>query len=406
MARQIVGYTGSKGNIPIYQDVPDASADMQAKISSGQWQPEQNGSGGVTSYIQRNPDGTVTRFGADGNQMQDSWTPSVGSDGILGTLTRAGLVAGGAYLGSGALGYGGAAGAGEAAAASAPVYGGSVGGWTSGLGAADAGFSGMGGAGGAAGAAGDFGLGGAAGGVGGTAASGAGTALTGAGAASSGGLFGSGISAGTAGMIGANLIGSSMGADAAKSAAGIQAKSAQDATNLQTRIYDESVARSKPFYDTSVQANNKLSGLLGLNGQSPTSVMENDPGYQFRMDQGQKTLDNSAASRGMTLSGAAQKALAKYGQDYASGEYNNVYNRLSSTAGGGQVASNMNNLGASYGTNVSNNITGAGNANAAGTVGAANAWGNGLQSTVNNYQQNQLMNLLQSKQSTGASNGY
>ncbi len=52
-----------------------------------------------------------------------------------------------------------------------------------------------------------------------------------------------------------------------------------------------------------------------------------DPGYQFRMDQGIKALDSSAASRGRLLSGAQQKGLTDYSQGVASQEYANAYAR-------------------------------------------------------------------------------
>lgn len=198
-------------------------------------------------------------------------------------------------------------------------------------------------------------------------------------------------------VAGATVVSGAMGASAARSAGSQQADAASQAAALQQQQYDDGVARSKPFYDTSVKANNKLSGLLGLDGSDPTSVMENDPGYQFRLNEGQKTVENSAAARGSLLSGGTLKALQKYGQDYASGEYNNVYNRLSSTAGGGQVANNMNTNGSNFANNYGNTTMSGAAAGAAGTVGAANAWGNSTSSLVNNYQQNQLMNLMTKK---------
>lgn len=61
---------------------------------------------------------------------------------------------------------------------------------------------------------------------------------------------------------------------------------------------------------------------------SPTTVDEqNDPGYQFRLQQGQQALERSAAARGGLLTGGTAKAEQAYGQDYASNEYGNVYNR-------------------------------------------------------------------------------
>ena len=51
------------------------------------------------------------------------------------------------------------------------------------------------------------------------------------------------------------------------------------------------------------------------------------PGYQFRLGEGTKALERSAAARGGLLGGATGKALERYGQEYASGEYQNFLNR-------------------------------------------------------------------------------
>lgn len=198
-------------------------------------------------------------------------------------------------------------------------------------------------------------------------------------------------------VAGATVVSGVLGANASRSAASQQSDAATRAADLQERQYQEGVARSQPFYDTSLKANNKLSGLLGLDGSAPTSVMENDPGYQFRLGEGQKSLESGAAARGGLLSGAAMKAMQKYGQDYASNEFDKVYNRLSNTAGGGQVANNMNNAGSNFANNWGNTTMSGAAAGAAGTVGSANAWGNTAGSLINNYQQNQLMNLMTKK---------
>ena len=55
--------------------------------------------------------------------------------------------------------------------------------------------------------------------------------------------------------------------------------------------------------------------------------MLNDPGFQFRIDQGRKALEASAAGKGILRSGGTLKDLLNYGQNFASQEYGNVYNR-------------------------------------------------------------------------------
>lgn len=60
----------------------------------------------------------------------------------------------------------------------------------------------------------------------------------------------------------------------------------------------------------------------------PTGATEvNDPGYQFRLDQGQAALAASAAAKGTLNSGGTLLGAQKFGQDYASGEFDKVFQR-------------------------------------------------------------------------------
>jgi hypothetical protein len=52
-----------------------------------------------------------------------------------------------------------------------------------------------------------------------------------------------------------------------------------------------------------------------------------DPGYGFRLSEGLKALERSAAARGGLLSGGTGKALTRYGQEMASQEFGNAFNR-------------------------------------------------------------------------------
>ena len=140
---------------------------------------------------------------------------------------------------------------------------------------------------------------------------------------------------------------------------------------------------------------------FGAFNKAPTlSDLQMDPSYGFRLSQGLEARENSAAARGMQLSGSALKDLERFSQDYASQEYGNAYgrfmgergdqyNRLASLAGIGQTASQ--NTGATaanalgnMGNQIGQNIMGAGNAMAAGQVGAANAMGSSL-NNIGNY---------------------
>lgn len=139
---------------------------------------------------------------------------------------------------------------------------------------------------------------------------------------------------------------------------------------------------------------------------------EADPGYAFRQSEGMKGVENSAAARGGLLSGAALKAIQKYGQDLASQEYGNAYqrfnadqtnkyNRLAGIVNTGQGATNqVSNAASQFGQQQGSNIMAAGNAQAAGIVGSANALNSSIGQGVNLYQQNQLMDLIRNPGAT------
>lgn len=104
-----------------------------------------------------------------------------------------------------------------------------------------------------------------------------------------------------------------------------------------------------------------------------------DPGYEFRLGEGNKTLEHSLVARGGALSGAAAKSSLRYAQDYASNEYRNVYDRIASIAGFGQTATNASsNIIQNTGANVGNAILNAGDARASSYIAQGNAWSNAI----------------------------
>lgn len=83
---------------------------------------------------------------------------------------------------------------------------------------------------------------------------------------------------------------------------------------------------------------------------APTQAqLEASPGYQSRMAAGQQVVESSAAAKGSILNGGTQKALANYGQDYASNEYNNLVGQTQSG-----IALNNNATQTSFGNAFSN----------------------------------------------------
>ena len=115
-----------------------------------------------------------------------------------------------------------------------------------------------------------------------------------------------------------------------------------------------------------------------------------DPGYAFRQSEGMKALERSAAARGGLLSGSAMKGIQRFGQDLASQEYTNAFNRyqsekaarlnpLQSLMGAGQSAANtMTSTAGQFGQASAQNAMNVGAARASGYVGSANALGSAL----------------------------
>jgi hypothetical protein len=206
------------------------------------------------------------------------------------------------------------------------------------------------------------------------------------------------------------LIGSILGSNASSDAADAQIAAANAASANTMAMYNQNRADLSPWRVAGVNALNQLSAGTQPGGQFVRpfgmSDYQADPGYGFRLSEGIKALDRSAASRGNLLSGGALKGITRYGQDMASQEYGNAYarynqdqgnafNRINSMSStGANAAGQIAGLGASAAGQVGNNIMGAGNAQAAGMVGGANALSAGLAGAYNNYQGNQMVNAL------------
>ena len=67
--------------------------------------------------------------------------------------------------------------------------------------------------------------------------------------------------------------------------------------------------------------------------RNPMNIYFNDPGFRFRLEEGQKALERSAAARGGLVSGQTLQDVQQFGQRLASEEYGNAYNRALAAAG-------------------------------------------------------------------------
>ena len=207
------------------------------------------------------------------------------------------------------------------------------------------------------------------------------------------------------GWMAAAMIGSAvLGASSSRSAAKTQAASADRATELQREQFERQVELQAPFREAGLRA---LPELEAASRYTPFGMdqFQADPGYGFRLSEGQKALERSAAARGNLLSGGTGKALTRYGQEMGSQEYMNAFNRyqaersarlnpLQSLAGVGQTSTNaLGVAGQNYATAAGEAIGAAGQARASGYMGTANAIGGGLNQYLN-YSQNQAQNQL------------
>ncbi|MFM0566970.1 hypothetical protein PQQ88_01305 [Paraburkholderia caledonica] len=215
-----------------------------------------------------------------------------------------------------------------------------------------------------------------------------------------------------AAVAGAAVVGgvasSAMSSSASRSAANTQSDAAKYSADLQNDQWQQTQQNLKPYMDLGASYINPLKNALSnpmLTQQfaAPTEQQaQSTPGYQFTLNQGLKSVQNSAAARGLGVSGAALKGAASYTTGLADSTYNDVFNRalqtfntnyssaannvnrLAGVVGSGQNAAATNgSLGAQAVGNIGNTLTSGANAQAAGTIGAANALSNGLNGITN-----------------------
>jgi hypothetical protein len=162
-------------------------------------------------------------------------------------------------------------------------------------------------------------------------------------------------SAGLGAQLGGALQGSANASDQAKAieSAGQQAaQSTQQAADIQRQLFERQVALQEPWRQAGVGALNQLIPLASEYTPFGMQQFQQDPGYAFRMSEGMKALERSAAKRGGLLSGATLKETQRFGQDLGSQEYQNAFQRyqterqarlnpLQSLAGVGQTSANQ-----------------------------------------------------------------
>ena len=207
------------------------------------------------------------------------------------------------------------------------------------------------------------------------------------------------------------VVGSAViGAGASKSAASTQAAAADRSAEVQREIFERQVELQQPWLKAGEEALNRLRPLAMEYTPFGMQQFQSDPGYQFRMSEGMKALERGAAARGGLLSGATLRGTQRFGQELASQEYQNAFNRyqaeraarlqpLQSLAGVGQTtAQQLSGEAGQMGANVGQAMQAGAAARASGYVGQANALTGALGTGLNFYQGQQLLNRLAPQQ--------
>ena len=212
-----------------------------------------------------------------------------------------------------------------------------------------------------------------------------------------------------AGWMAAAVVGSALiGSRSSSRAAETQAAAAEQAGEQQRAIFERQVELSAPYRAAGEVALNKLVPLATEYTPFGMAQFQADPGYAFRLSEGQKALERSAAARGGLLSGATGKALTRFGQEMGSQEYTNAFNRyqaerqarlnpLQSLAGMGQTtAQQIGQAGMEAAQGIGQTQMAGAAARASGYVGGANALTQGLGTYMNYSQGQNLLNALRS----------
>jgi hypothetical protein len=194
-----------------------------------------------------------------------------------------------------------------------------------------------------------------------------------------------------------------MAARGAKKAGRAQTKAAERSADRLEAANRRQEELQEPFRQAGLTAQQEIMKLLGVGGDATApgygsmakqfgmDQFQQDPGYAFRQSEGMKALERSASARGNLLSGSTMKGIQRFGQDLASQEYQNAFNRyqveraarlnpLQSLMGSGQSAANvMTSAAGNLGQGLAQSELAAGQARASGYVGQANALAGALQ---------------------------
>lgn len=163
-------------------------------------------------------------------------------------------------------------------------------------------------------------------------------------------------------MAGGSLLGGVLGGKGAKKAAKAEVAANREALALQKQMFDTVWNGTAVGRELGQKSMGDAYAML-----QPGFDYTESPGYQFRLGEGLRAVENSAAARGLLQSGGNFKGIDKYAEGLAASDFGDSFNRYSTLAGLGNAAMNT-------GANAASNYA-AGGANSLGNIGAAKASG-------------------------------
>jgi hypothetical protein len=203
-----------------------------------------------------------------------------------------------------------------------------------------------------------------------------------------------------AAVAGSSIIGSVVQGNAAQNAAGQYANAAGQGIQYNQQMYNNVLGQNQPYMNAGQTGLNLYTGLAN-SGYLTANPTMNDltqlmPNYQFGLTQGLGQVNAAQNAGGGYLSGNELQGANTYAQNYAGNALQNAFNNyqvnrsnvvsnVNALTGVGQQANQtVANAAAGTSANVSNTLSSIGNAQAAGTMGQANAYASGL-NNISNY---------------------
>ena len=207
------------------------------------------------------------------------------------------------------------------------------------------------------------------------------------------------VAVGGASLIG-GAISSSNAAGAAKDAAKTQAAATDRATQAEQQALAQTRSDLQPFRQAGEQQLAPLTGLinnqqtLATDPNAQAAFVQNNPFFSSLANEAQRRIFNNAAAKGKVGSGqtaeALQNSILLLGNDLINQQLNRgqqaVGNRLNIAQMGQNAAAGQGNASLNIGNNIADLATQKGNAIAAGQVGSANAFSQGIDSAISGIQ--------------------